>query len=75
MHRSGTEFHAQLVIASIILLSLLIWIVLQLATVIGNALGQIGVNIINHLFAPILAAIVMKIMANALKQLFPVLTG
>lgn len=75
MHRSGTEYHGLLVIFSIVLVCLLLWFVLRMATVIGKALGQIGLNIINRLFGLILAAIAVEIMANGLKELFPVLTG
>ncbi|MDX2424903.1 MAG: MarC family protein [Cycloclasticus sp.] len=41
----------------------------------GKALGRIGLNIINRLFGLILAAIAVEIIANGLKQLFPVLNG
>ncbi len=74
MHRSDTEYHVLLVIGTIILVCLLLWIVLRLATTIGKVLGQIGLNIINRLFGLILAAIAVEIMANGLKQLFPVLS-
>jgi multiple antibiotic resistance protein len=46
-----------------------------MATTIGKLLGQIGLNIINRLFGLILTAIAVEIIANGLKQLFPVLTG
>ena len=48
-------------------------LVLKLAQPIGNLLGPIGLNIINRLFGLILTAIAIEIMANGLKQLFPVL--
>lgn len=75
MQRSSTEFHGLLVIFTIILVCLLLWLVLRLATVIGKTLGQIGLNIINRLFGLILAAIAVEIMANGLRELFPVLAG
>jgi multiple antibiotic resistance protein len=75
MQRSDTEYHGLMVIFIIILVCLLLWLVLRLATVIGEALGQIGLNIINRLFGLILAAIAVQIMANGLKELFPVLAG
>jgi len=46
-----------------------------MATSIGKVLGQTGLNIISRLFGLILAAIAVEIMANGLKELFPVLTG
>lgn len=75
MHRPGSEHHGVLIILTIVLVCLLLWLVLRMATVIGNALGQIGLNIINRLFGLILAAIAVEIMANGLRQLFPVLAG
>lgn len=75
MQRSDTEFHGLLVILTIILVCALLWLVLRLATIIGKALGQIGLNIINRLFGLILAAIAVEIMANGLRELFPALTG
>ena len=75
MHRSAMEYHGLLVILSIAVVCLFLWIVLRMATSIGKLLGHIGLNIINRLFGLILAAIAVEIMANGLKQLFPVLTG
>lgn len=75
MQRSDTEHHNLLVIFSILLVCLLLWIVLRLASTIGKVLGHIGLNIINRLFGLILAAIAVEIMANGLKHLFPVLAG
>ena len=75
MQRSDTEYHAILVVLSIALVCVLLWLVLRMATLIGNALGKIGVNIINRLFGLILAAIAIEIMANGLKELFPVLAA
>lgn len=75
MHRSDTEFHSLLVIGSIALVCLCLWFVLRMAVTIGRMLGHIGLNIINRLFGLILAAIAVEIIANGLKQLFPVLSG
>lgn len=75
MQRSETEYHALFVIITIILVCILLWLVLRLATVIGKALGQIGLNIINRLFGLILAAIAIEIMANGLRELFPALAA
>ena len=75
MHRLNTEFHGPLIILVIALVCLLLWVVLRMAVSIGKMLGQIGLNVINRLFGLILAAIAVEIMANGLKQLFPVLAG
>ena len=75
MHRPGADYHLFWVIAVILLLSLLLWIVLRLATPIGRVLGPIGLNIMNRLFGLILTAIAVEIMANGLRGLFPALSG
>lgn len=75
MHRSTMEYHSLLVILSIVLVCVFLWLVLRMAATLGRILGRIGLNIINRLFGLILAAIAVEIMANGLKQLFPVLAG
>jgi multiple antibiotic resistance protein len=75
MHRSDLELHGLFVIAIIALVCIFLWLVLRAAVAIGKFLGQTGLNIINRLFGLILAAIAIEIMANGLKQLFPVLAG
>ena len=75
MQRSDPKYHGLLVMLCIVLVCLLLWLVLRMAATIGRMLGQIGLNIINRLFGLILAAIAVEIMANGLKQLFPVLGG
>ena len=75
MQRSSLEYHGMMVMATIALVCLLLWLVLLTAATIGRVLGQTGLNIINRLFGLVLAAIAVEIMANGLKQLFPVLAG
>ena len=75
MHRSTTEYHGMLTVLSITLVCLFLWLVLRMAATIGKLLGQTGLNIITRLFGLILVAIAVEIMANGLKQLFPVLAG
>lgn len=75
MQRSSTEYHGLLVIFSIFMVCMFLWLVLRMANTIGKALGPIGLNIINRLFGLILTAIAIEIMANGLKELFPVLAG
>lgn len=75
MHRSTTLYHTAFVITVILLVSIVLWLVLRLATPIGAFLGQIGINILNRLFGLILTAISVEIMANGLKQLFPAIAG
>jgi multiple antibiotic resistance protein len=75
VHRPGAEYHLLWMLLVIGLIGLLLWGVLRLATPIGRLLGPIGLNILNRLFGLILTAIAVEIMANGLKQLFPVLSG
>jgi len=75
MHRSAGPHHAALIIGIIVLVSLILWLVLRLARPIGRMLGDIGLNVLNRLFGLILAAIAVEVIANGLKQLFPVLAG
>lgn len=75
MHRPGAASHILWVVLVLLLVSLVLWMVLRLATPIGKALGPIGLNILNRLFGLILSAIAVEIMANGLRELFPVLAG
>ena len=74
-HRSTELFEPLLVVVCIFLVCSVLWVVLRLAAPIGNTLGESGLNIINRLFGLILAAIAVEVMANGLRQLFPVLGG
>ena len=73
MHRSSTPYHPWMILAIILLVALILWLVLRLARPIGKLLGEIGLNILNRIFGLILAAIAVEVIANGLKQLFPVL--
>jgi multiple antibiotic resistance protein len=42
---------------------------------IAKRLGETGLNILNRVFGLILAAIAVEVIANGLRQLFPVLNG
>ena len=72
-HRIGAENHILWIVLVIFVLALVLWAVLHLATPIGRILGPIGLNILNRLFGLILTAIAIEIMANGLRELFPVL--
>lgn len=75
MHRSTAPHHTALIIGIIILVSMILWLVLHLARPIGRVLGDIGLNVLHRVFGLILAAIAVEVIANGLKQLFPVLGG
>ncbi|MBM4056297.1 MAG: NAAT family transporter [Planctomycetes bacterium] len=74
MHRSSAAYHQVLVILCILFTCILLWTVLRLANQIGKALGPIGLSILHRLFGLILTAIAIEIMANGLRELFPVLS-
>jgi multiple antibiotic resistance protein len=73
MQRSTAPYHEILVVGSILLVSAVLWLVLSLAVPIGKRLGDIGLNILNRIFGLILAAIAVEVIANGIKQLFPIL--
>lgn len=73
MHRSAAPHHGAIIISIILLVSLVLWLVLHLARPIGRILGDIGLNVLHRVFGLILAAIAVEVIANGLKQLFPVL--
>jgi multiple antibiotic resistance protein len=75
MERSADYGHQALIVACILLVCALVWGVLALATVIGERLGQTGLNILNRIFGLLLAAIAAEIMAAGLRGLFPGLAG
>ncbi len=75
MQRSAAPYHSWLILGSIVLVGLILWLVLRLAEPIGRALGDIGLNILNRVLGLLLAAIAVEMMANGLKQLFPLLAG
>ena len=73
MQRSSAHYHPWMILGLIMLVALILWGVLRLARPIGRLLGDIGLNILNRIFGLILAAIAVEVIANGLKQLFPVL--
>lgn len=73
MHRFDGIYHSLYVVLIILLVCALLWVVLRLAGRIALAIGHIGLNIINRLFGLILTAIAVEIMANGLRELFPML--
>jgi multiple antibiotic resistance protein len=75
MHRSQASFHWLGVVMVIILASLALWLVMRSAESIASRLGDTGLNILNRVFGLILAAIAVEVIANGLRQLFPVLAG
>ncbi|MCB1759757.1 MAG: MarC family protein [Gammaproteobacteria bacterium] len=75
MHRSEATYHWLGVVGVISLVCAILWLVLHLAEPIARRLGDTGLNILNRVFGLILAAIAVEVIANGLRQLFPVLGG
>lgn len=75
VHRSTETFHLFPVIGVIVLVGILVWGVLSLAMPVSRLLGIIGLNILNRLFGLLLTAIAVEVMANGLRELFPILRG
>lgn len=66
--------HASLIVP-VLIISVFIWLVLQLADVITQQLGSIGINIITRLMGLILAAMAVEFIAHGLVGLFPQLAS
>lgn len=75
MQRSTYEWHGFLIIASIVIVSTILWLILRISPWLEKTLGATGLNVINRIFGLILAAIAVEVTSNGLKQLFPVLAG
>ncbi|MBU2091557.1 MAG: MarC family protein, partial [Alphaproteobacteria bacterium] len=63
--------HAGIIIGCILIICLMLWVSLRLASPIGARLGRTGLNILNRLFGLLLAAIAAQILASGLLGLFP----
>ncbi|OSM06158.1 MarC family protein [Magnetofaba australis] len=71
MQRGEGALHATLIILCILIVCAIVWLFLRFASIIGRALGVIGLNILNRIFGLLLAAVAAQIMANGFKGLFP----
>ena len=68
---SFQPFHIGLIIFSIVLIALLIWTALNVATPIRKMLSKTGINIATRLMGLLLAAIAVEFVAGGLIQLLP----
>ncbi len=75
MHRSQQPYHWAGVVLVVLAVCFTLWLVMRLAEPIARALGDTGLNILNRVFGLILAAIAVEVIANGLRQLFPLLGG
>ncbi|MEK6775698.1 MAG: MarC family protein [bacterium] len=74
MHRGSSWNHYLIVLCAIVIVCLVLWLMLHLALPIGTAMGTLGLNIANRILGLLLAAFSIEIIANGLKQLFPILS-
>jgi len=68
---SFQPFHIGLIIFSIVLISLLTWVALNVATPIRKMLSKTGINIATRLMGLLLAAIAIEFIAGGMIQLLP----
>jgi multiple antibiotic resistance protein len=62
-------------IVVIAIVTVLVFVMLRIAHVVGERLGMTGLNIATRILGLILAAIAIETMADGLKGLFPALAG
>lgn len=73
MQRSEQPYHWVGVVLVILVTAFILWLVLKSADTVARRLGDTGLNILNRVFGLILTAIAVEVIANGLRQLFPVL--
>lgn len=69
--QKGGATHLAAILACIAIVSVLTWVVLRAAHVIGARLGTTGLNVATRLLGLLLAALAIQTMAEGLKALFP----
>ena len=74
MNRGSGWDHYIVIISTVLIVCFILWVMLRLALPIGTAMGTLGLNIANRILGLLLAAFSIEIMANGLKQLFPILS-
>jgi len=74
-HYSPTWAHRLILIGIALIIALVVWIVLRLASSIGDTIGTTGINIGTRLMGLILAAVAVEFISSGLIILFPVLNG
>jgi len=70
-HKAANYTNWFILSANVLVLALLIWLALRLATPIGNKLGTTGLNVATRIMGLILAAIGIEMMASGLTILLP----
>jgi multiple antibiotic resistance protein len=74
-HYAPTWTHRLVLAGILMLVAFIVWIVLRLASSIGDAIGATGINIGTRLMGLILAAVAVEFISQGLTVLFPVLKG
>lgn len=69
--QAGGAAHFFALLGCILLVCLLTWVVLRLASQIGEKLGTTGLNIATRLLGLLLAALAIQTMAEGMRELFP----
>ncbi|HAM50844.1 MAG TPA: hypothetical protein DCP92_09205 [Nitrospiraceae bacterium] len=70
-HASFQPVHIALIICINLIVALVTWVALHVATPISNMLGKTGINIAARLMGLLLAAIAVEFVAGGLAQLLP----
>lgn len=70
-HKSPGAAHYLMMLVDIVVVSVLLWAVLQLVPWISRHVSQTGINIFTRIMGLILAAIAIEFIASGLKGLFP----
>jgi multiple antibiotic resistance protein len=70
-HQAANWKDRLILTAGIIVVALLVWLALRLATPIGEKLGITGLNIATRIMGLLLAAIGIQMMATGLVKLLP----
>jgi multiple antibiotic resistance protein len=73
--QAGGIAHTMALIVCIALVSVLVFVMLRVAHLVGARMGMSGLNIATRILGLILAAIAIETMADGLKGLFPALAG
>ncbi len=74
-HHSPSWIHRLVLVGIVVVIAFIVWIVLRLASSIGDAIGTTGINIGTRLMGLILAAVAVEFISQGLIVLFPVLNG
>jgi multiple antibiotic resistance protein len=75
VNKTSGWFDTGFIVASCLVVALIVWVALRLATPIASALGRTGMNIVTRVMGLLLAAIAVEFITSGLRELFPGLMG